>query len=86
MANAYTPPEAIVAQKRADGKKLTLAGAVTAGFGVLGIVVGAVLNAVFLGILGGPIAGLGWLAVLVGGGLFAYGFFQIKSAHETRTP
>ena len=85
MANAYTPPEAAIAQKRADGKKLTLAGAVIAGFGVLGIVVSAVLNVAFLGILGGPIGGLSWLAVLVGGGLFAYGFLQIKQAHETRT-
>jgi hypothetical protein len=86
MASYYTPPEAILAQKRADGKKFATFGAITAGFGVLGIVVGAVLNVVFLGILGGPLAGLGWLAVLVGAGLFAYGFFQIKSAHEARTP
>ena len=85
MASYYTPPEGMAAQKRADGKKFATFGAITAGFGVLGIVVGAVLQVVFLGILGGPLAGLGWLAVVVGGGLFAYGFLQIKSAHETRT-
>ncbi|HEV7693626.1 MAG TPA: hypothetical protein VGO52_22515 [Hyphomonadaceae bacterium] len=87
MANAYTPPEGIVAQKRADGKKFTTFGAITAGLGVLGIVLGAVLQVVFLGIIGGPLASLGWLAVVVvvGGGLFAYGYIQIKSAHETRT-
>ena len=85
MAGYYTPPEGIVAQKRADGKKFATFGAITAGFGVLGIVIGAVLQVVFLGILGGPLASLGWLAVVVGGGLFAYGYIQIKSAHETRT-
>src|SRR5689334_8916612 len=85
MASYYTPPEGILAQKRADGKKFATYGAITAGFGVLGIIVGAVLQAIFLGIIGGPLASLGWLAVLVGGGLFAYGFFQIKAAHEQRS-
>ncbi len=37
-----------------------------------------------LGFLGGPIGGLAWLAVLVGGGLFVYGFLQIKEARESR--
>ena len=85
MANAYTPPEGAAAQKRAEAKKLTTAGVIVGGLGFAGIVVSAVLNLLFLGIIGGPIASLGWLAVLVGGGLFAYGFFQIKSVHETRT-
>jgi len=85
MASYYTPPEAILAQKRADGKKFATFGAITAGLGVAGIIVGAVLQILFLGIVGGPLASLGWLAVVVGGGLFAYGFLQIKSAHETRS-
>ena len=42
MANTYTSPEAANAEKRRIGQKLTLAGAVIAGFGILGIVLAAV--------------------------------------------
>jgi hypothetical protein len=86
MANAYTSPEAANAEKRRFGQKLTVAGAVLAGFGILGIVLATVLKITWvLGFLGGPLGGLAWLAVLVGGGLFVYGFIQIKSAHESRS-
>jgi hypothetical protein len=79
MANAYTSPEAANAEKRRFGQKLTLAGA-------LGIVLATVLKITWvLGFLGGPLGGLAWLAVVVGGGLFVYGFLQIKSAHENRS-
>ena len=85
MANAYTSPEAAIVEKRRWGQKLTLAGAVIAGFGILGIVLATVLKITWvLGFLGGPLGGVAWLAVLVGGGLFVYGFLQIKSAHENR--
>jgi hypothetical protein len=83
MANAYTSPEATNAQKRRWGQKLTLAGVVLAGFGVLGIVLATVLKITWiLGFLGGAIGGLSWLAVLGGAGLFVYGFLQIKEARE----
>lgn len=86
MANAYTSPEAANVEKRRWGQKLTVAGAVIAGFGILGIVLATVLKITWvLGFLGGPLGGLAWLAVLVGGGLFVYGFLQIKSAHENRS-
>jgi hypothetical protein len=86
MANAYTSPEAANVEKRRWGQKLTLAGAVIAGFGVLGILLAVVLKITWiLGFLGGAIGGIAWLAVLVGGGLFVYGFLQIKSAHENRS-
>jgi hypothetical protein len=85
MANAYTSPEAANVEKRRWGQKLTVAGAVIAGFGILGIVLATVLKITWvLGFVGGPLGGLAWLAVLVGGGLFVYGFLQIKSAHENR--
>jgi hypothetical protein len=85
MANAYTSPEAANVEKRRLGQKLTLAGAVIAGFGILGIVLATVLKITWiLGFIGGPIGGLAWLAVLVGGGLFVYGFLQIKTARENR--
>ncbi len=80
MANAYTPPETIRARKRADGQKLTLIGAVMFGAGVVGIVLSALLGAVFLGILGGPIGSLAWLSALIGGGLFFWGFTMIRDA------
>jgi hypothetical protein len=68
------------------GRKLTTAGVVLAGFGILGIVLAMVLKITWLlGFLGGPIVGLSWLALLVGAGLFVYGFLQIKSAHENRS-
>jgi hypothetical protein len=86
MANAYTSPEAANAEKRRFGQKLTVAGAVIAGFGLLGIVLATVLKITWvLGFVGGPLGGLAWLAVLVGGGLFVYGFLQIKAAHENRS-
>ena len=82
MANAYTPPEGVRARLRAEGQKLTLWGAILAGGGVAGIVVSTVLKAVFLGILGGPIASLSWLALFVGAGLFFWGFNKIKEARS----
>ena len=86
MANAYTPPETINAEKRRWGQKLTLAGVVLAGFGALGIVLATVLKITWiLGFLGGAVGGLSWLAVLVGAGLFVYGYLQIKSAHANRS-
>jgi hypothetical protein len=85
MANAYTPPEAILARKRSDGQKLTTAGVVLAGFGILGIVLATILKITWiLSFLGGAVAGLSWLAVFGGGGLFVWGFLQIKAAHEER--
>lgn len=87
MASAYTSPDAANAEKRRLGRKLTLAGAVLAGLGVLGIVLATVLKITWiLGFLGGPLGGIAWLAVLVGAGLFVYGFLQIRSAHENRAP
>lgn len=85
MANAYIPPETINAEKRRFGQKATVAGAVLAGFGVLGIVLATILKVVWLGILGGPIGGLSWLALFIGAGLFVYGYLQIKSAHADRS-
>ena len=82
MANAYTPPETVRARLRADGQKLTLWGAVLAGLGVAGIFVSMVLKAVFLGILGGPIASLSWLAFVAGAGLFFWGFTKIRDARD----
>jgi hypothetical protein len=67
-------------------KEKEMANAYTSGFGILGIVLATVLKITWvLGFLGGPLGGLAWLAVLVGGGLFVYGFIQIKSAHENRS-
>jgi len=86
MASYYTPQEASNAQKRRWGAKLTTAGAVLVGAGILGIVLATVLKITWiLGFLGGAVGGLSWLAVLVGAGLFVYGFLQIKEARETRT-
>jgi hypothetical protein len=82
MANAYTPPEGIAARERALGKKLTLVGVVLGGVGVAGIVASMILNALFLGILGGPISSLAWLSLLVGAGLFFWGFNKIKYARS----
>jgi hypothetical protein len=81
MANAYTPPEGLRARQRANGKKLTLIGAVVGGLGAAGIILSMVLNALFLGIIGGPISSLAWLALIVGAGLFFWGFNLIKDAH-----
>jgi len=86
MASYYTPPEGLAARKRETGKKLTTAGATLVGLGVLGIILATALKITWiLGFIGGPIGGLAWLAVLVGIGLFVYGFLQIKEARETRS-
>jgi hypothetical protein len=85
MASLYTPPEAINARQQASGRKLTLLGAVLTGLGGVGIILSSVLNAVWLGILGGPISSLSWLALLVGVGVFAWGFLKIKDARGSRS-
>lgn len=85
MASYYTPPEGVSARKRAMGKKLTAAGVTLVGFGILGIILATVLKITWiLGFIGGPIGGLAWLAVLVGAGLFVYGFLQIREARDGR--
>ena len=81
MANAYTSPEAVSVEKRRMGQKLTLIGAVLAGGGIVGIVLATVLKITWiLGFLGGAIGGLSWLTLIVGAGLFYYGFTLINSA------
>ena len=85
MANAYVPPESISAEKRRLGQKATVAGAVLAGLGVIGIGLSTILKVVWLGILGGPIGALSWLALIIGVAVFVYGFLQIKAARESRS-
>jgi hypothetical protein len=80
MASLYTPPEAINARKRSDGGRLTLAGAVLCSAGGIGIIVSTILKVIWLGILGGPIATLSWLALIVGVVCFVLGFNLIKDA------
>jgi len=80
MTNAYTPPETEAIEKRRGGQKLTLAGAVLFGAGVIGIVLATVLKVVWLGILGGPIGAISWLALIIGAVCFVSGFSMIRSA------
>lgn len=80
MPHAYTPPEAVAVQKRRDGKKLTVAGAVLLGAGAAGVLLSAVLNVAWLGVLGDPINALSWLALVVGGVCLWLGYSRIKSA------
>ena len=81
----YTPPEATNARKEAQGRQMTLVRRrASSVFGGIGIILSTVLKAVWLGILGGPIGGLSWLALLVGGGVFWWGFTTIRDARATR--
>jgi hypothetical protein len=80
----YTPPETTNARKEAQGRQMTLAGAVLVGLGGIGIILSTVLKAVWLGILGGPIGALSWLALLGGAGVFWWGFTTIRDARSTR--
>ena len=80
----YTPPEAINARKEAQGRQMTLLGAVLVILSGIGIILSTVLKAVWLGILGGPLGALAWLALLVGGGVFWWGFTTIRDARATR--
>jgi hypothetical protein len=80
----YIPPEAINARKEAQGRQMTLLGAVLVILGGIGIILSTVLKAVWLGILGGPLGALAWLALLVGGGVFWWGFTTIRDARATR--
>jgi hypothetical protein len=63
---------------------MTLLGAVLVILGGIGIILSTVLKAVWLGILGGPLGALAWLALLVGGGVFWWGFTTIRDARATR--
>ena len=80
----YNPPEAINARKEAQGRQMTLLGAVLVILGGIGIILSTILKVVWLGILGGPLGGLAWLALLVGGGVFWWGFTTIRDARATR--
>ena len=80
----YTPPEAINARKEAQGRQMTLLGAVLVILGGVGIILSTILKVVWLGILGGPLGGLAWLALLVGGGVFWWGFSTIRDARANR--
>lgn len=80
----YTPPEAINARKEAQGRQLTLLGAVLVILGGIGIILSTILKVVWLGILGGPLGGIAWLALLVGGGVFWWGFTTIRDARASR--
>lgn len=80
MANAYTSPEAANVEKRRNGEKLTTLGVIVGGAGLVGIVLSTILKAVWLGILGGPIAVLSWPALIAGVVMFVVGFNQIKAA------
>jgi len=80
----YTPPEAINARKEAQGRQMTLLGAVLVILGGVGIILSTILKVVWLGILGGPLGGLAWLALLVGGGVFWWGFTTIRDARASR--
>ena len=80
----YTPPEAINARKEAQGRQMTLVGAVLTGLGGIGILLSTVLKAVWLGILGGPIGALSWLSLLIGVGVFWWGFTTIRDARSKR--
>lgn len=80
----YTPPETTHARKEAQGRQLTLLGAVLIGLGGIGIILSSVLKAVWLGILGGPIGGLAWLSLLAGAGVFWWGFTTIRDARANR--
>ncbi len=83
MASLYTPPEGIAARDRANGQKLTLAGAVLVIAGAVGLLLSAVLKVVWLGILGGPIGFLSGMAVVIGVVAFIVGFNMIKNAHRS---
>ncbi len=80
----YTPPEATNARKEAQGRQMTLLGAVLVILGGVGIILSTILKVVWLGILGGPLGGLSWLALLVGGGVFWWGFSTIRDARASR--
>ena len=80
----YTPPEATNARKEAQGRQMTLLGAVLVILGGVGIILSTILKVVWLGILGGPLGGLAWLALLVGGGVFWWGFSTIRDARASR--
>ena len=63
---------------------MTLLGAVLVILGGVGIILSTILKVVWLGILGGPLGGLAWLALLVGGGVFWWGFSTIRDARASR--
>jgi hypothetical protein len=79
MPSLYTSPQMMAGRRRMLGRKLTPIGAVIAGAGVVGIILASVLKAVWLGVLGGPVGALSWLALFVGAGVFAYGYHLIQS-------
>ncbi len=84
MTARYVPGDLKAVQKDRIGRKLVVFGVIAFGAGVIGAVLATVLKVVWLGILGGPIGSLSWLAVAGGGACAVAGFLMVKSARETR--
>jgi hypothetical protein len=84
MRSAYTSPDAEAGRKRSLGHKLMPLGAIAMGAGVVGVVISSVLKAVWLGILGGPISFVSWIALLGGAAALWYGFSQVKASRRGR--
>jgi hypothetical protein len=81
----YIPGDMKAVQKDRDGRRLVVFGVIAFGVGVIGTVLATILKVVWLGILGGPIGGLSWLAVVAGAACAIAGFLMVKSARETRS-
>ncbi|MEZ5938299.1 MAG: hypothetical protein R3C52_08770 [Hyphomonadaceae bacterium] len=78
----YAPPESEAASRRAMGRRLLPLGLIAAAGGIVGIFVSMVLKAIWLGILGGPVAFLSWIA-LIGGVAAAWYGYTLSSSGRT---
>lgn len=76
----YTPPAAIAARRRADGRKLTLAGAVLGGVGAAGLVLVTLLDLVWLRPIANALEPLAGIALVLGVIAFFVGFSMIRGA------
>jgi hypothetical protein len=80
----YVPDDLKAVEKDRTGRKLVVYGVIAFGAGVIGTVLATILKVVWLGILGGPIGGLSWLAMVAGAACAIGGFLMVKAAREAR--
>ncbi|MBI1340840.1 hypothetical protein GC169_11635 [bacterium] len=84
MSTHFAPGELQTIQKERDGRKLVVFGVLAFGAGVIGVVLAILLKVVWLGVLGGPIGGLSWIALIVGAACAIWGFLMVRDARESR--
>lgn len=82
MTAHYEPEEMTGVHHRRRAKMLIPLGVVLVGAGLVGGVLATVLKVAWLGLLGGPVGVLSWIAMLVGGACLLIGGLSLANTRR----